>query len=201
MNISEILENYSVEIATLENHYDWVKTNARDIDLETEMHLVIKLDKIMQYFRDLYKFSGVSSNNIYWNLTEIPIRAMLIPITKRRYQTIINPKYLELTGKEINTVEACGSVSDHKNYVVKRKPYVLISGYTLGKKHIELEYGSKDYDAGEYPVLFSYHHIEWIIQHEMDHLAGTTIEDTGILFDFNSLIYDIYLKSEFRNPK
>jgi len=188
MNISEMLENYRVEIATLENHYNWVKTNAREIDLETEMHLVIKLDQIMHYFRDLYKFVGVSSNNIYWNLTEIPIRVMLIPVAQRRYQTIINPKYLELKGKEINNVEACGSVPDNNNYVIKRKPYVLISGYTLEKKYTELEYGSKDYDAGEYPVLSSYHHREWIIQHEMDHLDGTTIKDIGILFDFNSLI-------------
>ena len=59
---------------------------------------------------------------------------------------------------------------------------------TLEKKYTELEYGSKDYDAGENPVLFLYHHREWIIQHEMDHLDGTTIKDIGILFDFNSLI-------------
>ena len=188
MNSSEILENYSVEIATLENHYNWVKTRAREIDLETEMHVVIKLDQIMHYFRDLYKFAGVSSNNIYWNLTETPIRVMLIPVAQRRYQTIINPKYLELTGKEISNVEACGSVHDNNNYVIKRKPYVLISGYTLEKKYTELEYGSKDYDAGEYPELSSYHHRGWIIQHEMDHLDGTTIKDIGILFDFNSLI-------------
>jgi peptide deformylase len=188
MNISEILENYSVEIATFENHYDWVKAKAREIDLKTEMHLAVILDKIMHYFRDLNKYAGVSSNNIYWTLTEIPIRVMLIPIAQREYQTIINPEYLELAGKEINNVEACGSVPDNNNYVVKRRPYVLLYGYTLEKNIIELEYGSRDYDAGEDPVISSYHHREWVIQHEMDHLDGTTIKDIGALFDFNSLI-------------
>ena len=188
MSISEILENYSVEIATFENHYDWVKTKARKIELEKEMYVANILDKIMHYFRDLYKFAGVSSNNIYWNLTETPVRVMLIPIAQRRYQTLINPEYLELAGKEINSVEACGSVPENNNYVVKRRTYVSISGYTLEKKAIELEYGSRDYDAGEDPVISSYHHREWVIQHEMDHLDGTTIKDIGVLFDFNSLI-------------
>ena len=188
MNISEILENHGVEIATLENHHDWVKRKARSIDLEREMHLAIELDQIMRYFKELYGFAGVSSNNIYWNLTEVPVRVMYIPVAQRRYQTIINPGYLELTGKEISNVEACGSVPDNSNYVVKRRPYVSIGGYTLEKEYIELEYGSKDYDAGEYPVLFSYHHREWIIQHEMDHLDGVTIKDTGLLFDLKSLI-------------
>jgi len=187
MNIFEILENDRAEIASLENHYSWVKTKARDIDLETEMHLAVKLDKIMHYFRNLYKYAGVSSNNIYWHLTEAPVRVMLIPVAERRYQTIINPSYLELAGKEFNSVEACGSVPDN-SYVVKRKPYVLISGYTLEKKYTELEYGSRETDAGDDPVLCSYHHRECIVQHEMDHLNGITIKDIGILFDFNRLI-------------
>ena len=183
-----MLENYRAEIATLENHYDWVKTSAQKIDLNTQMDVVIKLDQIMRYFRDLYKFAGVSSNNIYWNLTETPIRAMLIPVAQRKYQTIINPEYLELAGKDIDNVEACGSVPEKNNYVIKRKPFVLISGYTMEKKYVELEYGSRDYDAGESPELSSYHRREWIIQHEMDHLDGKTIKDSGVLFDLKSLI-------------
>jgi peptide deformylase len=133
MNISEMLENYGVEIATLENHYNWVKTNARKVDLESEMDLVIKLDQIMHYFRDLYKFAGVSSNNIYWNLTETPIMVMLIPVGQRKYHTIINPEYVELAGKDSDNVEACGSVPDKNNYVIKRKPYVLFFGMGSGR--------------------------------------------------------------------
>ena len=45
--------------------------------------------------------------------------------------------------------------------------------------HIELEYGSKDYYAGEDPIYSSYSNPEWVIQHEMDHLEGITIQDKG----------------------
>ncbi len=187
MEIYEILEKYDVRIATIVNHNDWVKTKAREIDLENEQHTGKCLDDIMNYFRELYKFAGVSSNNIYWNLTQIPIRMICIPVTVRKYITVANPKILKLDGKDINSIEACGSIPDN-NYIVKRKPYVLISGYTLEKNYIELEYGSKDYDPGEEPVFSSYNNKEWIIQHEMDHLDGITIKDKGTVFDLNSLM-------------
>lgn len=188
MRLSEMLENDHVEIATLDNHYDWVKTRAREIDTEKEMHLAIKLDRIMRHFRKSYKFAGASSNNIYWKLTDVPVRAMLIPITRGKYRTIINPRYLELKGKEANHVEACGSLPGNKTYVVRRKSYVLISGYTLDNKYTELAYGSADGEADEDPVLLSYHRREWVIQHEMDHLNGVTIKDIGRLFDLDRLV-------------
>jgi len=83
----------------------------------------------------------------------------------------LTPKY--------HYVEACGSVPN-KVYIVRRKPYVLISGYTIEKERIELEYGSKDFYAGEDPIYSSYSNQEWVIQHEMDHLDGITIKDKGV---------------------
>lgn len=187
MGIQEILEKYDVRIATIVNHNDWVRTKAREIDLDNEQHTAKCLDDIMKYFRKLYNFAGASSNNIYWNLTQIPVRMIYIPITVRKYITLANPKILKLKGKDIKNVEGCGSIPDN-SYTVKRKSYVLISGYTLEKKYIELEYGSKDYCPGKEPVLSSYKNKEWIIQHEMDHLDGITIKDKGTLFDLNSLM-------------
>jgi peptide deformylase len=177
-SIHRMQKEYGVRIATIVDDNDWVKTKAREIDLDKELHLARDLDRIMQYFRGLYKFVGVSSNNIYWNLTLTPIRQILIPTTERKYVSVINPEILKLEGQENNYVEACGSVPN-KVYIVRRKPYVLISGYTLEKQYIELEYGSKDYYAGEDPIYSSYSNPEWIIQHEMDHLDGITIQDKG----------------------
>ncbi|MGC9977415.1 MAG: peptide deformylase, partial [Syntrophales bacterium] len=146
--IHHMQEEYGLGIATIFDNNDWVKSKAREIDLDKELHLARGLDRVMRRMRDLYKFVGVSSNNIYWNLTQEPIRQIFIPTAERKYISVINPEILKLEGQENNYVEACGSVPN-KVYIVKRKPYVLISGYTLEKEYIELEYGSKDYYAGE----------------------------------------------------
>jgi peptide deformylase len=177
-DISGIQEKYGLMIATIVDNNDWVRTKAREIYLDKELHLAKDLDRIMRHMRDIYKFVGVSSNNIYWNLTQSPIRQILIPTTERKYISVINPEILKLEGQENKYVEACGSVPK-KVYIVRRKPYVLISGYTIEKERIELEYGSKDFYAGEDPIYSSYSNPEWVIQHEMDHLDGITIKDKG----------------------
>ena len=174
----EIQEKHKAKIATVVDNNAWVETAACEIDLDKELHLAIELDKIMRCFRELRKFVGVSSNNIYWNLTETPIRQILIPTPERDYISLINPKILKLEGEDNSCVEGCGSIPG-KVFAVKRKPYVSISGYTLEKQYIELEYGSKDYYSGGELVYSSYSNKEWIIQHEMDHLDGITIADKG----------------------
>lgn len=186
MRICEMMEEYDAQIATIVDHNDWVSARAREIDLDNELHLAEYLAEIMAYSKELYQFAGVSSNNIYWNLTPVPIRAMYIPIG-REFVTMINPKILNTEGKAFNSVEGCGSIPGNV-YVVKRKPYLSVSGYTPEKKYIELEFGSKDYEAGEDPVLSSYSSRASVVQHEMDHLDGITIKDKGILFDLNSLM-------------
>ena len=184
--IRELQEKNDVRIATIVDDNDWVKVKAREIDLDKERDLVGLLDGIMRYFREKHLFVGVSSNNIYWNLTPTPIRQILIPTEKRRYISLINPKILKLAGKDSPCVEACGSIP-HGNYLVKRKPYVLISGYTLEKEYVELEYGSTRHVGGEELVMTTFRNKEWIIQHEMDHLRGITIKDIGTPVDLKKL--------------
>jgi peptide deformylase len=184
--VREFQEKYDVRLATIVDDNDWVKTLAREIDLDSELDLAGLLDGIMRHFREKHLFVGVSSNNIYWNLTPTPIRQILIPTEKRRYISLMNPKILKLAGKDIPCVEACGSIP-RGNYLVKRKPYVLISGYTLEKEYIELEYGSKRHAGGEGPVMTTFRNKEWIIQHEMDHLQGITIKDIGTPVDLKRL--------------
>ncbi|MGO9138208.1 MAG: peptide deformylase [Syntrophales bacterium] len=177
-SIHRMWDEDGLRIATIVDDNDWVKAKAREVDLDKELHVAKDLDRIMRHMRDMYKFVGVSSNNIYWNLTQTPIRQILIPTTERKYISVINPEILKLEGQDNNYVEACGSIPN-KVYIVRRKPYVLISGYTIEKERIELEYGSKDFYSGEDPIYSSYSNPEWVIQHEMDHLDGITIQDKG----------------------
>lgn len=176
--IRELHEKYAVRLATIVDDNDWVRTPARELDLKSELDLAKLLDGIMRHFREKHLFVGVSSNNIHWSLTPTPVRQILVPTEKRRYISLINPKILKTAGRDIPCIEACGSIP-RGDYLVKRKPYVRISGYTLERKYLELEYGSKRYAGGEEPVLTTFRNREWIVQHEMDHLLGITIKDKG----------------------
>ncbi len=187
MPITEISVKYGVELATIVNHNGWVKAVAVEIDLDRELHLAVAFDSIMKRLKGVYPFAGVSSNNFYWNLTPKPIRIIFIPLHEGRYITIINPEIMKLKGKEIDSVEGCGSIPDF-HYMVKRKPVVSVGGYTLNKEYIELEYSSEHDGADEGPVMLSYNIKGFIIQHEMDHLNGITIRDKGTVFDLNRLM-------------
>src|SRR5664280_1935492 len=104
------MEKYDAKIATLVNHHNWVKAKAREIQLDNELDLACELDTIMRCFKEQHQFIGVSSNNIYWNLTPDPIRQILIPIKERQYISLINPEIICLEGEDIQSVEGCGSI-------------------------------------------------------------------------------------------
>ncbi len=73
------------------------------------------------------------------------------------FVTLINPKYQRLAGRSVNSAERCGSIPD-QTFVVKRKTYVVISGYDLDGDAIELEYGS---NAGLYSrKTYPYAHVK-----------------------------------------
>lgn len=182
--------NSKPEIATVFNHNDWVKARAREIDLENEIRLAEEFDRAAKILLKSHKFAGISSNNIFWDLTKTPVKAIMVPGAKGSFVTLANPRILKLEGKEFGSVEACGSIPDNRNYVVKRKPCVLIGGYTLDRNYTELEYGERDFDAGGSLVMAFYHPNAWVVQHEMDHLDGITIKDKGTLFDYESLMFD-----------
>ena len=189
MDYQFILEKFNIRIASAFSENNWVKTVARKLDLENEIDLGLKFDEMIQILRKSYKFAGISSNNIYWDLTPEPVRIIAIPtINTNSYITIINPGILELGGQEYSNIESCGSVPDNNSYLVKRKPFILIGGYNLEKKYIELEYGDKNYSVSGEAVFGLYYPQAWIIQHEIDHLNGVTIKDKGTLFDYKSLM-------------
>lgn len=175
-------EKGTVRLATIDEHSEWVTARAREVDLEKEIDLVRELDAIMRNFRNQYSFVGVSSNNIYWMRTKTPIRQILIPYADAGYASVVNPDYVALEGKDVSCLEACGSIPG-EIFVVKRKSHVVISGYTVGGKHIQLEFKAKEcasHDLEDNPVWMSFSNKAWIVQHEMDHLDGITLRSKGV---------------------
>ena len=170
MKGNKTVTRHGALLATVDQNEEWVRARARELDIENEMDLAWALCRIMTHFQQLYDFAGISSNNIYWETTEFPVRMLWVPFGKT-YVTVINPKYEKLAGQSVNSTERCGSIPNF-SCVVKRKTYVVISGYNMDGKHIELEYGSR---RGDGPNCDS-----WIIQHEMDHLDGVLIKDKAI---------------------
>ncbi|MBM4271302.1 MAG: hypothetical protein FJ139_03980 [Deltaproteobacteria bacterium] len=188
MSTQESQGKHEVRVATIHDHNDWVNMKAREIDLDKELQLVRDLDGIMRHFRELHTFVGVSSNNIYWTRTMSPVRQILIPTVDFRYISLMNPRIISLEGDDIRCIESCGSIPG-EIFVVKRKPYVFISGYTLERRYVELEYGSRDFDPGGECVLASYGNKAWIVQHEVDHLEGITIKNRGTKVNISHNLY------------
>jgi hypothetical protein len=81
------------------------KLHHRELDIENEMGIAWALSGIMTHLQKSYDFAGVSSNNVYWETTDSPIRMIHIPSGKA-YVTVINPKYERLAGQSINSTES-----------------------------------------------------------------------------------------------
>ena len=167
---NRIVRKHAARLATIDDHEPWVRTKARELNLENEMDIAWALNKIMFNFQDVYDFAGVSSNNIIWEMTHVPVRMLCIPLGNE-FVVIINPKYEKLAGQAVNSKERCGSIPK-RTFIVKRRSYVVISGYDIDGEYMELEYGSKSKAS---PDCHS-----WVIQHEMDHLDGVLIMDKAI---------------------
>jgi hypothetical protein len=85
-------------LATIDRKETWVRARARELDINREMGTAAALCRIMTHFQKLYDLAGVSSNNIYWDTTDTPVRMIYIPFDKT-YVTVINPTYKRLAGR------------------------------------------------------------------------------------------------------
>ena len=173
MRENKAVVRHNAFLATINDENEWVRSEARELDLKNEMDVAWALASIMNHFQKSYNFAAISSNNIYWEMTDCPVRILYIPF-KKSFITLINPKYLKLAGKSYDSTERCGSIPE-KTFVVRRKSYVLLAGYDLDGEYMELEYGNKRGKVDE-------NCDSWVIQHEMDHLDGVILEDKA-LFD------------------
>ena len=101
LNLDEIPvipEKSCFHLASISSRNDWVRKPARKIDVNSEMDLCRKFDEIARGVRVSYKFAGISSNNIFWTLTPVPVRIMTIPLpaeNRTGYITVVNPEVME----------------------------------------------------------------------------------------------------------
>lgn len=205
MDVGHLFAKYEVKpaIVTRDIKYrEWVYSVAREININdtAEIALVRELSDIMQRSLWEYGWKAVSSNNLYWNGTDMPIRVILVPHPKLKgYNlTIANPQIKEYYGKPIEVSERCGSFPGNV-YVVERSPFVKLSGYQLcetGFKPVELRYGSRvvsvyiyvgtHISGGVAKIVGKFLNLEERVtksgyaQHEVDHLDGITIFDKNV---------------------
>ena len=154
----------------------WVRSPAREVDLHTEYTIVESLASVMSVLRKRYNWGAVSSNNVYWNLTDEPIRVIQIPdpvltaeLHPDKYISIVNPEIVDVNGEHIiNGGESCGSLGESR-IPVYRHWSVSVNGYILERDSVETVTAFDPF-------------ITALIEHEMDHLEGTIIPDYSPVF-------------------
>ena len=158
----------------------WVRSQAREVNIDEEYETVRKLSEIMTEFRQRFNWGAVSSNNIYWNLTEEPISVIQIPdpafyqypfntLQYDKSLTIVNPKIIEVGEDYVSGgAEGCGSLGEVRIPLARHKS-VTVEGYIL-EEGVTRQVTTTD------PVLTSY------IEHEVEHLDGIIIGDYGPVF-------------------
>lgn len=192
-----LFQKYEVKPAVVSEYHknpqykDWIYSVARKVDVTNpqELALVRDLSIIMRGALRKYGWAGVSSNNLYWNGTDRPIRVTMVPHPDGQGQlTIVNPVIISKQGVEYENIEGCGSIPDAL-YSVKRFSSVVVSGHLLhgsGLTPVELEYGLKNATLDEIlngdnpPITDAVVKAEYI-QHEVDHLNGIIIADKGVI--------------------
>lgn len=187
MQNQDLIQKYHATVAKVGWGYDkWVYSKARDVDLNNpnERHLVEDLSHIMAEFRVLYKWAGVSSNNIYWDATDVPLKVIQVPKPRwSKHITVINPEIKELSGKPFTIREGCGSLPGEFFYV-SRKSYVRLTGKILRNqevKPVELKYGSKQtYFPQSLFISLIFRRKQSTVQHELDHLEGKLLLEYGV---------------------
>ncbi len=92
MKENKAVVKHGAFIATIDQNEKWVRGTARELDIDSEMDIAWALWEIMRYYQHTIDFAGISSNNVYWETTESPIRMICVPY-EGSFVTIINPKY------------------------------------------------------------------------------------------------------------
>jgi peptide deformylase len=123
----------------------------------------------MADFRFSHQWVGVSSNNIYWEKTSCPVQLIQVSLDSRfeHYATIANPTLTYLTSRLETSLEGCGSVVGPQ-FNIHRPRQLEVSGYLL--------------EEGRYATLKPARGMPaHILEHEVEHLEGKLIADSGIV--------------------
>jgi len=178
------LENrYKPRIALFDTDKKWLCSAARAVNLNRsyELDWVIDLSFIMDRFIDTTRCLGISSNNIFWNKTDVPLRIMYVPHpVYEKYVTLVNPEIKEMSRRTFESVEGCAAFPN-KGFRVRRSCYVRLSGFAMRNyelKPVELEYGTDEKILS--PKNRNLFETAWIVQHELDHLEGILLKDKAV---------------------
>ncbi|MFH0978827.1 MAG: peptide deformylase [Candidatus Woesearchaeota archaeon] len=181
MRKSRLARKYNARPAIAFEHPYWVFSVAKRVDIHdsNEKTLVKDLSDLMTEARDLYGWVGISSNNLMWNATKMPIRVIQVLAPEGGdYLTLTNPELKEICGEKFESHEGCGSFPG-RMYWVQRYPYVRLVGiqlYHAKFEQIELIYGAKDVKL-EWPECCVNEKLQpvRVVQHECDHLEAIVI--------------------------
>jgi len=168
---------------------EWVYSKARHVNLEekTERLLVRRLSELMEAYRAEQEWGAVSSNNIYWDATDMPIRIIQIPDPEDHYLTFVNPKIQKLDGGPVMITEACGSLPGIY-FLVPRFAYTIVEGEVVEDNFRlrSLDYGG---NVKPYTMKIPVEHLSEayssaFAQHECDHLDGKIVSERTYLHCF-----------------
>lgn len=180
--IEELFEKYDVKVAVAsEGHEDWVRSKAEEVNLNdsSQVSLVKDLNTIMTEFVNAFGYPGVSSNNLFWNGTEKPIRVILVKDPQRENDlTLVNPIIKKYYGNEYISIEGCASFPN-RTYIVRRSQSVNLEATLFDNgnfKPVELTFESvlPNYSKMKVGTILKMLPSP-IVQHEVDHINGIVL--------------------------
>ena len=186
---AELVKKYDAQIAKLwHGNKEWVESTAREVDVTSveDMRLARELSDLMDFYLKYSEvedkeaeWAGVSSNNILWNGSEVPIAVVKVP-DNAEYVTMLNPRALKFAGSQLLIGEGCGALDDSK-YIVPRAEFATFLFYDLDGKRRTRTFGV---DKTHNPVPFTKILTQaesGYAQHEVDHLSGIVLPDRTLI--------------------
>ena len=187
MITSEPFSKYEGRRALARRDSPWLYCTARPIDIKSSRDLLIaqELGELLKEAIFLYDWIGASSNNLYWNGSETPVRVIVIPNPEHTGMiTLINPTVsypIHVPSSVFVSLEACGAFPG-KSYEVLRKKEVFVQGYLLQDStlsYVSLHYSLADQEKPGTQKSTPYVNMSIkspaIVQHECDHLEGIVL--------------------------
>ncbi|NTV23604.1 MAG: hypothetical protein HGA85_04480 [Nanoarchaeota archaeon] len=147
----------------------WIRQTARPLEVDSEHALLEYFSFSAKDIIEKYELDAICSNNLPWEMTSVPIRAMVLPI-EGKLTTLANPKIVSMLGIENVASEGCGSVRGIYLEVARRFGAV-IDAYVLEENKLA-RLCLLGYDAR-------------CALHEIDHLKGDLITEKGKIFGCN----------------
>ncbi|MFH1399438.1 MAG: peptide deformylase [Candidatus Woesearchaeota archaeon] len=168
----------ATDIFTDPLYAEWVLARAKPL---TDFTLLPELVDAMDHLAQENNWAAVSSNNVYWEKIESPVRVVRLVEAE---VTLVNPKVMYSSASIDLYVEGCGSLgaTSDSNF----RPQFVVPRHSS----ITVEAGRRRYKFSGLKAEF--------VRHELDHLNGVLIAHRGFYCgsepkrstDFSSLVDD-----------